>query len=175
MNIHIANKIIVPQAIGLFSNDRFVSDEAVALIHAIALQESDYRERQQLSKGSSKWWDSTETPAVSFWQFENIGTLEVLGNRATRSDALSLLELLGYPEHLPTIRAAMVNNDFLAAGFARLALWRHPDPLPSQFEEEKAWEYYLKIWAPGKPKRERWDERYKLAWETVLNAKSRVT
>ena len=167
MNVAIAHKILLPAAQGLVDNKRLVSVQAFALLHAIALQESDYIHRQQLIGHHRHWWESLKGPAVSFLQFEDIGIREVLRNPATRSMALLVLSKLGYPEHIPTIREAMKHNDLLAFAFGRLALWRHRDPLPEKHEVDRAWQYYLAIWRPGKPSPERWEERYKLAWSMV--------
>lgn len=168
MNILTAHKILLPAATALIDDPRLKTNNSFALVHAIALQESDYKSRQQLIGHHRHWWESLKGPAVSLWQFEDIGILEVLRNRATRKQALHVLALFGYPEHLPTIREALKHNDLLAAAWARLALWRHRDPLPGPNDTEVAWRYYLQIWAPGKAKRKRWAERYALAWAVVL-------
>ena len=167
MDIRVSHAILLPAATALISDKRLVTPAAFAIVHAIALQESDYQSRQQLIGNHRNWWESLKGPAVSLWQFEDIGIREVLRNPASRRQALAVLDALGYPEHLPTIREAMKHNDLLAAAFARLALWRHPDPLPARNESERAWQYYLKIWAPGKPSPQRWAERYALAWSVV--------
>ena len=52
------------------------------------------------------------------------------------------------------IAAAIEHNDILAAGFARLNLWKTPHPMP--ITEEDGWRVYVDIWRPGKPDRERW-------------------
>lgn len=165
MNIKTAHAILLPAATALIPDRRLISPDAFVMVHAIALQESDYRERQQLIGHHRNWWESLRGPAVSFWQFEDIGIREVLRHPASRAMALSVLRALGYPEHLPTIREAMKHNDLLAAAFARLALWRHPDPLPTT--QDAAWQYYLDIWRPGKPSPDRWADRYQLALDTV--------
>ncbi len=55
---------------------------------------------------------------------------------------------------------ATAKGDDLATAFARLLLWSDSAPLPTIGDEEGAWEYYLRLWKPGKPSRERWAEVY---------------
>ena len=58
----------------------------------------------------------------------------------------------------------------LAAGIARLLLWTDPKPLPKRFEpraEAQAWSYYERVWRPGKPHPETWDDCWRAAVKAV--------
>lgn len=142
---------------------RYDTPEARALLLAIALQESGLRHRVQQDGDANEYDD-----ALSWWQFERIGVAEVLRHPASATHARMLCVDLGYPADVETVYRAMRDNDVLAAGIARLALWRHPDALPVRGSPVTAWEYYLKIWAPGKPHSAPWAARYSAAWEFVI-------
>jgi hypothetical protein len=140
-----------------------------AMILAIGLQESQFKHRQQLIGGYRDWWKSITGPAVSFFQFEKIGIRGVLEHPASRDMALELIGNLGYPEDVNVLWKALRHNDILAAGFARLALWRLPSALPDPDEGKLAWLQYVDAWRPGKPHPERWGANWVEAWEIVLN------
>lgn len=142
---------------------RYTSDAARALLLAIALQESGLRHRVQQDGDANEYDD-----ALSWWQFERIGVAEVLRHPASARHAADLCARLGYPAETEAVYRAIRDNDVLAAGIARLALWRHPDALPVRGSPVTAWEYYLKIWAPGKPHSAPWAARYSAAWEFVI-------
>lgn len=133
------------------------STPATAQMLAIFLQESRCNHRRQVGPG----------PARGFAQFEVIGVKEVLRHPASREIALSLLERMSYRPDASVVQQALEDNDVLMVCFTRLALWRHPAPLPLQGEEAKSWEYYLRIWAPGKPHPETWPQFYLQAWTTA--------
>ena len=132
------------------------SRSATALLVSIALQETDLRHREQV-----------RGPARGFWQFESIGVEGVLEHHASKANAERIcVELLHEPD-VSEVYSAIRDADVLAACFARLALWRYPGPLPSESEPEKGWEQYIAVWGPGKPKPEKWEHNWRLAWESV--------
>lgn len=160
---------VIPASEILFGEGaaKFHDQRAHALILAIGLQESEFTARRQRLSYSRPWWAFVKSPAVSFFMFENIGIEEVLRHPASREQALTVLEIFGLPEHIPTIREALVYNDILAAAWARLALWRTPDRLPTNGEAQAAWNQYMAVWRPGKPRKEAWAINWEIAWQIV--------
>lgn len=146
------NRFVFPAAFSLLP-PRMNSFEARTMMLAIGVQESDFRHRSQLNG-----------PARGWWQFEPIGFLGVLEHHASKAYAYASLRSLGYPVgevngRIPAWAGSMVytaieHNDTLATIFARLLLWQHPDPLPTG--QQEAYDYYLQMWRPGRPRPERW-------------------
>lgn len=132
---------------------RMDSPAARAMLTAIALQESRFTHRRQI-----------QGPARGFWQFEPAGVHGVLHHGASRPHLMPVLAALGYPPEVTAIYAALEHNDVLAACVARLLLWTHPQPLPLPGEAQRAWDYYLELWRPGRPHRHTWDAFYIEAW-----------
>lgn len=132
------------------------SDAARAMLIAIGLQESGLHYRKQV-----------RGPAMGLWQFERIGVAEVMRNLETRDAAIDLCWQCGVAGTTAAVYNMLDTDDILAAGIARLALWRHPDTLPGRDEAAKGWIQYAAIWAPGKPRREVWDDYFLTAWRMV--------
>jgi hypothetical protein len=133
---------------------RMDSDEARAMLIAIALQESRFQHRVQI-KG----------PARGFWQFELGGGIRgVLNHSASKQYIRSVLDALCY-DYLPdTSYLAVMHNDVLACAYARLLLWTLPEALPPRDDPEEAWAQYQEAWRPGKPHPETWKNFYEQAW-----------
>lgn len=131
------------------------SDNATAMLIAIALQESGVRLRHQISG-----------PALGFWQFELAGVRGVMEHRHTQLPLRAVLRILRYPENLTPfgLHSAIEHNDVLAACFARLLLWTDPRALPGAGQSEAAWQVYLATWRPGKPRPEPWAGHFADAW-----------
>lgn len=135
----------------------FDSPEARAMILTIALQESDLLHRKQI-----------RGPARSYLMFEIIGLTEVLRHPTSSGYAAMVVNAIDYADAPPVeLHHAIEHNDLLACCLARLALWRHPGPLPARAGAQVAWQYYLDIWAPGKPRPGPWPGHYARAWESV--------
>jgi hypothetical protein len=166
MNAQLLHDYLLPVSLRLFP-ERFNSPEAHAMMIAIALQESDLKHRRQLIGQHRHWWQSLQGPATGFWQFERIGIRGVLEHRTTGAMARKVLTDFGYPDDVNTIHEAIVHNDVLAAVFARLALFRVPEPLPRRDQVDEAWRQYVTTWRPGKPHRHKWDACYEQAWRVV--------
>lgn len=147
---------------------RVMSAPAQAMILAIGMQETEFNHRAQVTNIAIKWWQDLTSPAAGFLQFERIGIRGVLEHPSTAAQAKILLDWLGYPDDVNTIWRAMRHNDLLCLAFGRLALWRHPAPLPEQGEVDEAWQQYLDLWSPGKPHPDKWADNYARAWEIVL-------
>jgi hypothetical protein len=122
---------------------------------AIGLQESRFEHRVQIGG-----------PARGPYQFEkNGGVRGVLTHPATRDAAREICKALLIKPDADAVYIAIAYNDTLAACFARLLLWTHPEALPARGDTERAWAYYLDLWRPGKPHRSTWDAFYRQAWE----------
>lgn len=128
------------------------SENAAIMMLAIANQESGWRHRQQVGG-----------PARSFFQFEKAGINGVLKHSASAKYAGALCQLRDVLPTVDLVYDAMLSDDIIGAGFARLLLWTDPKALPAVGDIDGAWSLYLRTWRPGKPHRNRWDECYHLA------------
>ena len=137
------------------------SPAAMAMMVAIALQESRAMHRHQLGG-----------PAHGYWQFEQGGGVRgVLHHPASKPHIRSVLAALDYDtvdEHI--CYAAIEHNDILAAAFARLLLWTLPQGMPPIDDPIAGWKAYIDAWRPGKPHRATWDEFFDQAWGEVIDA-----
>lgn len=144
---------------------KFDTRIAMQMLLAIGYQESGFVHRKQV-KG----------PAVGFWQFEKGGGIfGVITHRASKGLALLLFDEFKLGNSKKLARSIVMDKlytafqkeefDVLAACYARLLLWTHPKALPT--DKEEAWDYYLAVWRPGKPHRNRWDENWKKAIEQI--------
>lgn len=137
--------------------ERMRSADAVRMLVAIGLQESGFRHRVQMAGGPARGW----------WQFELIGIREVLRHPASHDLVRELATQLIYDTSSNTLYEAVAHNDALACGVARLALWRRPEPLPGPQDEWEAWDQYILVWGPGKPKPDTWLHNWRQAKELV--------
>lgn len=149
-------KIVIPAAYEMLPF-KMRDPESKAMLLAIGLQESRFEHRRQVGG-----------PALSFWQAESGGGFRgILTHPATREVARELLQRMAYGEPDESDFRALEDNDILAACGARLLLWSHPDKLPGPGEQDRAWQYYLATWRPGKPKPDTWPQSWKLAGEEL--------
>ncbi len=156
--IDLIHRHIIPAAYTLLPAP-MESDQATAMLLAIALQESAAAYRKQ--------WNG---PARGFWQFEaGGGVAGVLTHSSTSALARRALEQLRYPKTMPTpvVHQVLEHNDILAAVFARLLLWTLAKPLPAAHDSYGAWSQYLAAWRPGKPWPDAWSIHYERAWQIV--------
>jgi hypothetical protein len=150
--VHHIRARVIPAALALLPAS-MDTPQARAMMMAIGLQESRFEHRKQV-----------RGPAHGFWQFESGGGVHgVLTHKVTKP----LIEpVLGTLRYLPSdCYYAIRDNDVLAAAFARLLLWSHPEPLPARTDHAGAWHYYLETWRPGRPHPETWDDLHRRAWE----------
>lgn len=134
---------------------------ARALVMAIGFQESKFESRFQIGG-----------PARGYWQFERQGGIHgVLVHPATGQFIRQVLGDLDFPPAADDVicHNFIAYNDVLAAAFARLLLWTSPKQLPSAFQEQEAWMYYLDCWRPGKPRPLDWPASFKQGWEVASN------
>lgn len=143
--------------------------EARAMLYAIGLQESEFEHRKQII-GYEDSGKAIIGKARSFWQFEPIGIKGVLYHQATKDYAEYVAKVLVLKNEAEIIEA-VTYSDPLASAFARLNLWKFPDPLPDEGEVNKGWHQYVQVWMPGKPHRETWDEFFNKGWRTALEEK----
>ncbi|WP_411887331.1 hypothetical protein [Hydrocarboniphaga effusa] len=137
--------------------ERMASAEAEVMLLAIALQESRLVHRRQIGG-----------PARGYLQFERGGgVVGVLTHSATKDFAAKLCSDLDYKADADVVYGAIENNDVLAFGFGRLLLFSDPAPLPKMGDVQGAWEYYKRLWRPGKPKPDTWPDMYARARAVV--------
>jgi hypothetical protein len=150
--------------------------EARVQLLAIGLQESRFAYRRQVitvtrknKQGIAESVSVAEGPAKSFWQGERGGGMVhgVRTHPATKAMANVLYEARQVKPTDTAIWNAIENDDVLAAGLARLLIYTDPHPLPALGDAQRAWDYYLRTWRPGKPHRLTWDALYRRALEFV--------
>jgi hypothetical protein len=158
----------VNEALSILPNAMDTADARV-MLYAIGLQESRFQHRRQLIKKAGKL--VPEGPAKGFWQFERGGGCRgVLEHWASRDLARSLCLQRNVHATPQALWDALEHDDLLAAGIARLLLWTDPKPLPKVLEpraEAQAWCYYERVWRPGKPHPETWDDCWRAAVKAV--------
>lgn len=132
------------------------TDEARCLLLAIGRQESGFRTREQ-----------DGGPARGLWQFERNGVLGVMHASSSAEYLHRLIQDLDVRYGSTPILDALVTDDILAAGVARLLLWCDPRPLPAIGDKIGAWDLYERCWRPGKPSYSRWQDSYAQAMETM--------
>lgn len=160
--IEVLHSAIEPALLGL--PKAMATDRARVLLLAIGLQESGLTARRQLPHG----------PARGLWQFER-GTRATRGGvcgvylHTTSAEPLRLFcRWLNVAFDPQTIWAELEHNDILAAGVARLMLATDARTLPGVAERDAAWDCYLRVWRPGKPRREHWTDNHTRAVQTVF-------
>lgn len=137
-----------------------VSDRALQLMLAIAIQESNLAHRYQVLS------NNRPGPARGWWQFERGGgVVGVMRHAATKDRARACCDHLGVRWQDSAIWRALEGHDTLAVCFARLLLWSDPKPLPGYLDD--GWDYYLRNWRPGKPHRSRWTDAWPRAKEAL--------
>lgn len=133
---------------------RMGTPEGLVVALAIGEQESKYLTRQQYGNG----------PAHGFWQNERGGGVKgVLSHPASAALASRLCSLRGVPANQVDVWNAMLEDDILAAGLARLLLWTDPHSLPAMGDVAGAWNLYARVWRPGKPRPLEWPTSYAAA------------
>ena len=142
-------------------------DSVAALVQlfAIGLQESRFEYRYQRISGSP----GLKGPARGFWQFERGGGVTgVLTCDATAQRAKEVCIVRRVHPDSVAVWSALEFDDVLAAAFARLLLWSDPEPLPAINDADGAWDLYIRMWRPGRPHRDTWDDFYQEAIAEVF-------
>lgn len=154
-NLEVYNGAIQP--IYSYLKPELNSPEANCQLLAMGRQESGFRVRQQENQG----------PAHGLWQFERGGIQDVLYSTRSGNMLWQFCQDIDIPYGSVTIYNALLVDDILAAGLARLLLWDALKPLPKIGDIDSAWECYLRCWGPGKPSRVRWSLSYAQAVDTI--------
>lgn len=124
--------------------EKYTAKASDVLLLAIGFQESGFEYREQVGG-----------PANGFWQFEAGGGVRgVLRHRWTKGIADDLCSFVKVNNDVSSVHRALVDNDVLAAGMARLLLYTDDNALPKNRIE--GWKCYLRTWRPGKPHPEYW-------------------
>jgi hypothetical protein len=141
------------------------SDAARVMLLAAGLQESRLQFRYQKTTDPYQ-----KGPARGLWQCERAGGVGgVMGNLTTKAHAEAICKARSVPFDSVLVWTRLEFDDILAAAFARLLMWADPKPLPNlDASHEDAWQFYLRCWRPGKPKRETWDEFHAQARAQVM-------
>jgi hypothetical protein len=136
------------------------SNAARVILLAITLQEADAVNRVQFGNG----------PAHGLWQFERGGGVKgVMEHPSSRDFARALCQARKVPFDRVAVWEALVHDDVLAAGLARLLLYTDFHPLPGvDASVEETWGYYERNWRPGKPRPADWPKNLAAARELVL-------
>lgn len=135
------------------------TDDARVLLLAITLQEADAIHRVQFGGG----------PAHGLWMMEeNGGVRGVMQHPASRDFALSICSTRHLVFDRYAVWQAIVQDNILAAAFARLLLWTDVRALPDVDRADDAWQIYLRLWRPGKPRPLDWPTNHAAARSQVL-------
>lgn len=157
-------RLVIPAAFALLPPE-MGSEQATALLMAIAHQESGCTHRRQVNG-----------PARGWWQFEVNGVRAVMANYACVDALKDAVGTLGYPFDATTLYIAIEHNDVLAAILARLLLWSEPHALPPATAPDDGWNVYVASWGPGAVKaggeraaaaRARWTASFAAGWQAV--------
>lgn len=166
---------IIDEALGLLQPYGIpITNNARAMLYAIAGQEAGWQHRFQISKRADG--TSYRGPARGLWQFELGGGVRgVLEHEASNTIAYRVATGFvgdfaygGYTGET-AVWAVLPYEDVLAAAFARLLLWtdRRKLPDPSQANAEVAWGIYNSVWRPGKPHKAKWAANWLAAVKVV--------
>lgn len=128
------------------------------MLLAIVLQESGGTTRDQADAGHMLG------PALGLAQFEVNGVAAVLRHPSVAQAARALCQRRGVIASPSAAWAAMLTDDVLALGFARLLLYTDRAPLPEPGAVRVAWDYYQRNWRPGRPRPSDWPTNYARAY-----------
>lgn len=134
------------------------SSRARLMLYAIGMQESRFMHRRQIVGGAPVG------PAKGFWQFERGGGCAgVVNHQASRFWMHDVCTKRGVAFSPSALWNAIEFDDTLAAVAARLLLFTDPNPLPEVGDVNGAWDYYMRVWRPGKPHLKTWPLMYAAA------------
>lgn len=142
-----------------FLESRGIKQDAASTVQVlnIAGQESNWQYRVQIGG-----------PAHSYWQFEEGGgVVGVLNHAASASHMKALCAWLDITATPDQVYAAMIYNDVLAAGMARLLLYTDPQAMPAVDDYDGSWTMYRNVWRPGAPHYDSWHARRDTARQAV--------
>ena len=129
---------------------------------AEALQETSLATRQQVGG-----------PAHGLWQFEDgeeSAVALVLRHPLVGSIAQAFCQKRSIPPTHDAVYEAVLTDDILACGLARLDLYCDPHPLPDLGDAQAAWDVYMRVERPGGPRPAAWQGNYAMALQAVKQA-----
>jgi hypothetical protein len=91
---------------------------------------------------------------------EVAGLRGVAGHPRSGRTAYRVLEEFGAPSDPGAAVEVLRFNDQLACALARLLLCTDPHPLPAVGDRDRAWDLYLRLWRPGRPRPDDWPASY---------------
>ena len=164
MEINYVLKDVLPKAFALLPA-KMETREAKVMLLSIGLQESLLKHRYQIVAGKP----GAKGPARGLWQFEKGGGVRgVLTHKATAALAKEIQAKLGHGVGIDAAYEALEKDDVFAAVFARLLLYTDPYSLPELGQKQRSWNLYERVWRPGRPHRDKWDDNYDKALSSVL-------
>jgi hypothetical protein len=144
------------------------TDRAVAMMIAIALQESDLEHRRQFPTGPGRGYPQFELGLEEHGKPTG-GLSLLLRHKAAGPLCARVVNDLDYGGATPTeLHAALEHNDILAAAMTRLLLFTYPGPLPGSTESDEGWRQYMWCWRPSRPRPNHWGRCFAMAWESGL-------
>jgi hypothetical protein len=147
---------VIPAALSLLP-PKMDTPEARAMLLAIGGQESAFRHRRQVNG-----------PARGLWQFERGGLIGAQMHPSSSKHADAVCAALLYDrDQSDELHRALADNDILACALARLLLWTDAKPLPPESDAGAAWNYYLRVWRPGRPHPDAWPAHWRRAWDAL--------
>lgn len=147
------------------------SIEALVMLIAIALQESNLEHRWQVIDPARP---GKKGPARGLWQFE-LGTKASKGgvwgvylHPSSRYWLAQVCAARGVAFAPRAIWLALETDDLLACCVARLLLFTDPQKLPGINDVTGSWKLYrVRTWRPGKPHPEKWADNHAAAARAV--------
>jgi hypothetical protein len=146
---------------------------ASAMMAAIGLQESRFLHRDQVVPGKPR---GQIGPATGFWQFEKNGGVKLtMDFSSTREKARACCEEFGVEFDKDAIWKSFIEPscDGLALSFARLYLYTDAEVLPGiePKNHSSSWRIYRRVWNPGKPHPETWEEFWTFSCDLAAASK----
>ena len=137
-------------AVALTGHTRLHTQLAEKYLLSFGLQESRLLETIQRAANGRP----LPTLARSLWQMEKSGGVRGVLTHASTAWFRQLLTEADWPLSEDALHYVLAYNQSLAAVAARALLWTDPQPLRD--DEAYAWEYYMRVWRPGKPHPDTW-------------------
>lgn len=132
---------------------------AMWLLAAVGWQESGFRDRVQIGGG----------PARGFWQFERVAVEDVcVRHNKDVERVMRMLEFRAGDDVVGRLYEVIGWHDVMACCLARLFLLGDPFGLPRVGNREVGWETYVRVWKPGKPRKETWGGACDFADDVIL-------
>lgn len=148
--VTLRDEVIIPTLLELPC--KMTSDKVTAQMLLTAKQESGLTTRYQVGSGIARGLWQMEKPTVNLIML-NKNSAQYLHMFADQKLKLSM-----YSSSI--LYDLLDKNDFAACALARLLYWDDPSPLPEIGDMHGSWDYYIKVWRPGKPDFSRWQTAY---------------